>query len=1027
MNQKTTQTQSQPNPWRAAITSLGRVTALTLLALAFAASELHAGTYTWTGAGTDKNWNTTANWDSAPTFGNTADVIFYQSGAGRLANSLGAAITIRSLTFNGNAAADVAISLNNGGAQARALTFDTDAVGGNATITVNSGATGNFSLTTLSSVILADNLVVDHSGSGTFTIGRNIDQTGGVYSLTKTGSGRLILASTNNTYTGGTIVSNGTLYVNTVLPANMTVYGGTLAGNGTNSGSVTFNGGVLNPGTTTAAAATLTLQNGLTLAAGSTAVFDLTTATTTGGGVNDLVAITGNLTLNNNNITVNPLAALTTGSAYTLMTFTGTRTGSLGSVAAGRQIGTVSYDDSSSPRKVMVTFAASAAASLLWNSTASSAWDVQTTANWTNTSSLVSPDLFYQGDSVTFDDTAGVQTSLALGTTVNPLSVTVNSSANNFSLAGSGKISGSATLTKSGSSTFTLSTTNDYSGNTRIVGGTLTLGNTKALQNSTLDLNSGDFGALSFGSLTDATFGGLTGSRNLSLLNTTPAAVTLSVGNNNASTTYDGILSGSSAALTKVGSGALTLSGANTHSGGTTLSAGTLNLNHAQALGTGTFTISGGTIDNTSGNSISNANNNAQAWNGDFTFTGTTNLNLGTGAVTLSADRSVTVISNVLTVAGPIGGAFSLTKLQLGTLVLSGANTFSGQMRISKATVTANTIANQGVPSSLGAGTGTNAIIIISSAATFATLNYIGGGADTDRQVTLGSGSNTNLSFCRINNNGTGALAFTNANFNAPYAAAGPKMLTLGGTNTGNNRITGIIADNTSTAVQLTKNDAGVWTFSGANTYSGGTIVTNGTLLVNNSSGSGTGGGAVTVATNATLGGTGTIGGNVTFDLGAMALFTNGSTLNISGSLTANANVVSLNLPANVGAGTNLLATYNPTGSSGSFASTPVIANGGSFAANTTNFITTVGGQVNLVVQNLAPSTPPATNITYSVSSGQLVLQWPNGLGWNLQAQTNNLNVGLTASWSTITGATSPFTNNMNPANPAVFYRLSFP
>src|SRR6185369_17953 len=74
----------------------------------------------------------------------------------------------------------------------------------------------------------------------------------------------------------------------------------------------------------------------------------------------------------------------------------------------------------------------------------------------------------------------------------------------------------------------------------------------------------------------------------------------------------------SSFSLTKAGAGALTLSGANTFDGGVNLNAGTLNINNATALGTGTFTIAGGTINNNSGGAITLANNNPQNWNGDF-------------------------------------------------------------------------------------------------------------------------------------------------------------------------------------------------------------------------------------------------------------------------------------------------------------------------------------------------------------------------------------------------------------------------
>ena len=117
------------------------------------------------------------------------------------------------------------------------------------------------------------------------------------------------------------------------------------------------------------------------------------------------------------------------------------------------------------------------------------------------------------------------------------------------------------------------------------------------------------------------------------------------------------------------------------------------------AIGTGTFTINGGTIDNTSGGSITLSNNNVQTWGGDFTFTGTNALNLGTGAVTLSANRTVTVSASTLTVGGAIGGAFSLTKAGAGNLILSGANTFSGGVTLSSGILYIN--------SSTALGTGT--------------------------------------------------------------------------------------------------------------------------------------------------------------------------------------------------------------------------------------------------------------------------------------------------------------------------------
>src|SRR5207245_1549323 len=113
----------------------------------------------------------------------------------------------------------------------------------------------------------------------------------------------------------------------------------------------------------------------------------------------------------------------------------------------------------------------------------------------------------------------------------------------------------------------------------------------------------------------------------------------------------------------------LTLSGTNTFTGGTTLNAGTLNVNNTQALGTaaGTFTINAGTIDNTSGGAITTVNY-PMSWNSDFTFTGSNALNLGAGAVTMSANRIITTSASTLTVGGVINdNTKDLSKAGVGT------------------------------------------------------------------------------------------------------------------------------------------------------------------------------------------------------------------------------------------------------------------------------------------------------------------------------------------------------------------------
>jgi autotransporter-associated beta strand protein len=482
------------------------------------------------------------------------------------------------------------------------------------------------------------------------------------FALVKKGAAALTLSGTNS-YTGGTTLSNGTLFVNGRLPGTVMVHGGTLAGSGTVTGDVAVaSGGGLNPGGSAASAGTLTIQGVLDFASGGTATFDLAGTATVGGGVNDLLQVagmTGNLILNGTPIAVNILAPLATGTPYTLITFTGTRSGSLGTVGGlGRQPVSVTYDDTPGAGKVMLTFGTSA---LVWNSASSSVWDVMTTANWLNTASPLTPDVFYPFDHVTFDDTPGVQTAITLDATVTPATVTVNSSANAFSLSGTGKISGVATLTKDGSSTFTVSNTNDYTGATTINGGTLRLsGGPNRLPPVTAvtlaDLPGAAFDLNGNTQTVASLSGGGASGGNVAL--GAGLLTVAAVGTN----TYLGAISGSGT-LAKSGNGMLTLAAANAYSGGTTVSAGTLALSGSGTLGdpAAALTVAGGTL----------ALGGTSQAAGTVTIAGGT-LAEGTLTGSAFAGQSGTV-SATLAGAGAV-----LTKTGAGTLVLSGTNLFTG-------------------------------------------------------------------------------------------------------------------------------------------------------------------------------------------------------------------------------------------------------------------------------------------------------------------------------------------------------------
>jgi autotransporter-associated beta strand protein len=150
------------------------------------------------------------------------------------------------------------------------------------------------------------------------------------------------------------------------------------------------------------------------------------------------------------------------------------------------------------------------AANLVWAGTTSGLWDVTNSANWLNAATTaLSP--FAQGDSVLLDDTPGVTNTITIPVAVLPASFTNNSSANNFTIVGPGKISGATGLVKSGASTLTLSTSNDFTGTVAVLGGILKPANAAALGASSLTLTNGgtlDVNGLNLGAETVTVSGG---------------------------------------------------------------------------------------------------------------------------------------------------------------------------------------------------------------------------------------------------------------------------------------------------------------------------------------------------------------------------------------------------------------------------------------------------------------------------------------------------------------------------------------
>jgi len=137
-----------------------------------------------------------------------------------------------------------------------------------------------------------------------------------------------------------------------------------------------------------------------------------------------------------------------------------------------------------------------------------------------------------------------------------------------------------------------------------------------------------------------------------------------------------------------INDGKVILTNLNQIGDGITLLGGELDIVHPQALGTSTFVIEGGTIDNTSGSPLTLSTNNSQDWNGNFVFGGTNDLNLGTGGVTLGTTTTITTNrTSTLTVGGVIGGSYGITKSGIGELTLGGINIYTGTTTLTQGTL----------------------------------------------------------------------------------------------------------------------------------------------------------------------------------------------------------------------------------------------------------------------------------------------------------------------------------------------------
>ncbi len=374
-------------------------------------------------------------------------------------------------------------------------------------------------------------------------------------------------------------------------------------------------------------------------------------------------------------------------------------------------------------------------------------------------------------------------------------------------------ISGSGQVVKSGDKMLTLSGANSYSGGTLISDGTLVASNVEALgtgdvtNNATLALNTGgDFTNNISGSgqvvksgddtLTlsgaNSYTGGTTISGGTLVATNVDALGTGDVTNSptlelNTGGTFDNAISGSGQVV-KSGDETLTLSGSNTYTGGTLISGGTLVATNVDALGTGDVTDNatlelntGGTFDNVISGSgqVVKSGDDTLTLSGANSYTGGTLISggtlvatsveaLGSGDVT---DNAVLELNTGGTFDNAISGSGQVVKSGDKTLTLSGANSYTGGTTISGGTLVASNV------EALGSGDIDNyASLQLNASGQFVTANL----TTHDNAITaIGAGSALRANTLTQEANSTLAVHLTDSNSGAIVTA---DRANLGGT-----------------------------------------------------------------------------------------------------------------------------------------------------------------------------------------------------------------------------------------------------
>ena len=621
-------------------------------------------------------------------------------------------------------------------------------------LTLNAGTTlqanGSSSLSS-HAINLAGSANIDSNGS-TFIIGSSISGSSSI--LTKTGAGTLVLTGTN-TYSGGTVVSEGTLRISSDE----------------------------NIGSSSNAYSVLTLNNGTTLQANGVSLLSTHPITLEGS---------ANIDSNSSEFTISSFISGDFGllnkiGAGTLV-LTGSNTYGSGTtvsegvlkISSDNNIGSGSYTNTVLTLNNGSTLQANGTSSLISHPiTLAGSANIDSNGSEFTISSLISGasgaltktgagTLILTGSNnynggttisagtlkISGDDNIGVGGGLIInsGATLQANNPTTPLSSHPITLVGSANIDSngytftidsnisgaSGALNKIGSGTLILTGTNTYGAGTSILAGTLQ-GSTSSIKGNILDN-----GSLIFNQNFDGTCpGDITGSGSLtkqgsgkvilSGTNSYSGGTTISTGTlqgstssvkgnifDNGSLIFDQNFNGTcpgditgSGSLTKQGSGTVILLGTNFYSGGTTISAGTLQGNTDSIQGTilnNSSLILDQSFDGTYSGAMSGSGSLTKQGSGTVTLSG---ANIYTGGTTISAGalnvKTDKILGNIIdngliifdqtfdgTYSGNISGSGSFIKQGSGKVILSGTNSYSGGTTISAGILQGNINSIQG-------------------------------------------------------------------------------------------------------------------------------------------------------------------------------------------------------------------------------------------------------------------------------------------------------------------------------------------